>query len=48
VVDPTAMLNLVAALAPGRPAKVRLKRQGAEVEANISVGRRPRPQARAE
>jgi serine protease DegQ len=48
VVDPTAMLNLVAALAPGRAAKVRLKRQGSDVEANISVGRRPRPQARSE
>jgi serine protease DegQ len=48
VVDPTAMLNLVAALAPGRAAKVRLKRQGSEVEASIAVGRRPRPQARSE
>ena len=48
VVDPTAMLNLVAALAPGHPAKVKLRRQGSEVEARISVGRRPRPQARTE
>ena len=48
VMDPTAMLNLVAALAPGRAAKVKLKRQGLDVEANISVGRRPRPQARSE
>ena len=48
VVDPTAMLNLVAALAPGRSAKVKLKRKGQDVEASISVGRRPRPQARAE
>ncbi len=48
VADPTAMLNLVAALPPGASAKVRLKRQGADVDANILVGRRPKPQARAE
>ncbi|MGE5641119.1 MAG: Do family serine endopeptidase [Clostridia bacterium] len=48
VADPTAMLNLVAALPPGASAKVRLKRQGSDVDANITVGRRPKPQARAE
>jgi Do/DeqQ family serine protease len=48
VVDPTAMLNLIAALPPGNSAKLKLKRQGKDVEANISVGRRPKPQARAE
>ena len=47
VADPTAMLNLVAALAPGRPATVKLKRNGNEVDATITVGRRPKPQARA-
>jgi serine protease DegQ len=48
VADPATMLNLVAALAPGRPAKVKLKRQDKELEATITVGRRPKPQARAE
>jgi serine protease DegQ len=46
VVDPTAMLNLVAALPPGAPAKVKVKRQGKEIETTISVGRRPKPQPR--
>src|SRR6195256_3068125 len=48
VTDPAAMLNLVAALAPGQSAKVKLKRQGQEVDATVPVGRRPKPQARAE
>jgi len=47
VADPTAMLNLIAALAPGSSAKMKLKRQGQEVDATISVGRRPKPQPRA-
>jgi Do/DeqQ family serine protease len=46
VADPTAMLNLIAALPPGAPAKMKLKRQGQDVEATISVGRRPKPQPR--
>jgi Do/DeqQ family serine protease len=48
VADPTSMLNLIAALAPGNSAKMKLKRAGKEVDANITVGRRPKPQARAE
>jgi Do/DeqQ family serine protease len=48
VADPAGMLNLIAALAPGQPAKLKLKRQGKNVEAAITVGRRPKPQARAE
>jgi serine protease DegQ len=47
VVDPTAMLNLVAALAPGAPAKVKVRRQGKEIETTINVGRRPKPQPRS-
>src|SRR5258706_16019402 len=47
VVDPTSMLNLIAALAPGRPAKMKLKRAGQDVDATITVGRRPKPQARS-
>ena len=47
VADPATVLNLIAALAPGRPAKMRLKRQDKELEATVAVGRRPKPQARA-
>jgi len=46
VADPTSMLNLIAALPPGKPATVRVKRGGNEVDATITVGRRPKPQAR--
>jgi Do/DeqQ family serine protease len=48
VADPAAMLNLVAALPPGATAKIKVRRQGNEVDAAITVGRRPKPQARAE
>jgi len=48
VADPTGMLNLIAALAPGQAAKVKLKRHGQDVDATITVGRRPKPQARVE
>ena len=48
VADPAGMLNLIAALAPGQSAKVKLKRQGQDVDATVTVGRRPKPQARAE
>jgi Do/DeqQ family serine protease len=47
VADATVMLNVIAALVPGEPAKLKLKRQGQDVEATVSVGRRPRPQPRA-
>ena len=46
--DPATMLNLIAALPPGASAKMKLKRQAADVNANITVGRRPKPQVRAE
>jgi serine protease DegQ len=46
VLDPAAMLNLVAALAPGSSAKMKLKRQSQNVDATVTVGRRPKPQAR--
>jgi serine protease DegQ len=48
VADPTVMLNLIAALPPGSPARMKLKRQGQDVEATINIGRRPKPQPRAE
>jgi Do/DeqQ family serine protease len=48
VADPLAMLNLVAALEPGKSATVRLKRRGQDVQATVTVGRRPKPQPRSE
>ena len=48
VPDPTAMLNLVAALEPGKPVRIRVKRQEKDLEATVTVGRRPKPQARSE
>jgi serine protease DegQ len=48
VADPAGMLNLIAALAPGQSAKLKFKRQGRDIEATITVGRRPKPQARTE
>ena len=44
VSDPQAMLNLVAALAPGSSAKMRLQRQAQTLELTAVVGRRPKPQ----
>jgi S1-C subfamily serine protease len=41
------MLNLIAALPPGKPATVKVTRSGQEIDATITVGRRPKPQARA-
>jgi Do/DeqQ family serine protease len=46
VVDPTTMLNVVAALAPGTSAHMKLKRKGQDVDADVTVGRRPKPQPR--
>src|SRR2546423_884395 len=48
VADPATMLNLIAALAPGASAKLKLQRQGRELDSAVTVGRRPKPQARAE
>ena len=48
VLDPPGMLNLVAALAPGETASMKLKRKGSDVDASVTVGRRPKPQARTE
>jgi S1-C subfamily serine protease len=48
VADPTSMLNLIAALAPGNTARMKLKRAGKDVDATIRVGTRPKPPTRAE
>ncbi|HEX6320007.1 MAG TPA: Do family serine endopeptidase [Burkholderiales bacterium] len=48
VADPTSMLNLIAALPPGVSARMKMKRQGQDLNADITVGRRPKPQVRPE
>ena len=45
VADPAGMLNLIAALAPGQAAKLKLRRQGKDFETSVTVGRRPKPHA---
>jgi len=42
--DPNAMLNLVAALVPGKPASLRLRRDNKDIEIKIEVGKRPAQQ----
>jgi Do/DeqQ family serine protease len=44
VLDTRGMLELVAALQPGASAKLKLVRQGKEIELPVTVGRRPKPQ----
>jgi serine protease DegQ len=48
VADPAGMLNVVAALAPGANARMKLKRKGQDVDTEVTVGRRPKPQQRPE
>jgi S1-C subfamily serine protease len=45
VSDPQAMLNLVAALAPGSSAAMQVQRKAQTLELVVTVGRRPKPQA---
>jgi Do/DeqQ family serine protease len=46
VKDPNSMLNLVAALVPGKPASIRVRRDNKEMEIQIAVGKRPTQQKR--
>ena len=46
VKDPNSMLNLVAALVPGKPAAIHLKRDNKDVELQVAVGKRPTEQRR--
>jgi Do/DeqQ family serine protease len=48
VSDPQGVLNAVAGLAPGSTAKLKVKRKGEDRELVITIGRRPKPQARSE
>lgn len=45
VQDPKEMLELVAALPPGKTSSFRVRRSGEEVDLSVAVGRRPTPKA---
>jgi serine protease DegQ len=46
VKDPNSMLNLVAALVPGKPASIRFRRDNRDIEVQVAVGKRPPVQRR--
>jgi serine protease DegQ len=46
--DPNGAVNVVTGLAPGTASTLKLKRKGEDLELTVTIGRRPRPQARAE
>ena len=48
VADPQAVVNVVAEIAPGSAAKMKLRRKEQNLELAVTVGRRPRQQARPE
>jgi len=48
VADPQATVSAVTGIAPGNATKLRVKRKGQDMELSVTVGRRPKPQARAE
>jgi serine protease DegQ len=48
VADPQGVLNLVTGIVPGTAAKMKMKRKGQDVEIAITVGRRPKQQAKPE
>jgi Do/DeqQ family serine protease len=48
IADPQGVLNVVTGIAPGSAARLKLKRKGEDMQLEVIVGRRPKPQARAE
>ncbi len=48
VLDSTSMLNLVAALEPGKQATLKILRNRSEMSIKVSVGKRPKPNRRNE
>ena len=46
VTDPTAMLNIVASLTPGRSAAAKIRREQKDVDLKVEVGKRPALQRR--
>jgi serine protease DegQ len=47
VTDSASMLNLIAQLAPGSSAKMKIQREGKPQEISIAIGKRPKPQRTA-
>jgi len=45
VTHPAEVLNHIAALAPGARARLSLRRKGETIEAEVTIGRRPKPEA---
>jgi serine protease DegQ len=48
VPDSSTMLNVAAAIEPGKPALLKLVRSGAEVSLKVTVGKRPKPRPRSD
>jgi serine protease DegQ len=48
IIDSSAMLNLVAAAQPGKPATLKLIRNGSPQTVKVTVGKRPKPRPRTE
>jgi serine protease DegQ len=48
VADPQGVLNLVTGIAPGAAARMKMKRKGQDLELAVTIGRRPKQQARPE
>jgi len=48
IADPQGVLNAVTLITPGSAAKVKLKRKGQDLELPVTIGRRPKQQARPE
>ena len=48
IADPQGVLNTVTMITPGSAAKVKLKRKGQDLELPVTIGRRPKQQARPE
>jgi serine protease DegQ len=48
VSDPQGTVNVVTGIPPGNATKLLVKRKGQDMELTVTVGRRPKPQARAE
>ena len=46
--DPRGAVDIVTGIPPGSTSKLMLKRKGQDIELAITIGRRPKPQARAE
>ena len=48
VADPQGVLNLVTGIVPGTAARVKMKRKGQDLELAVTIGRRPKQQAKPE